>query len=260
MITSSASVIRSPVNISLLLLGLLLLPIFGLWVKRQESQARPALIPTKLWRNKVFTGICISVFLTWGTFNAFEQMANFFFQEVQDLTALGAAVRFLPAPVSGALAGLATGLLVHRIRADWIVVVASSVVCFAPLLMAIASPQSSYWAYAFIAVLLNPLGADALFTISNLLITSLFPGSTQGLAGGVFNTLAQVGKSVGLAISGLVANSVTANSTFKDKQSSAGLLEGYRAAFFYCLAANATTLIVSIWSLRKIGKVGLKRE
>lgn len=41
--------------------------------------------------------------------------------------------------------------------------------------------------------MVNPLGADALFTVANLLITSVFPRKTQALAGGVFNTISQVG-------------------------------------------------------------------
>jgi len=45
---------------------------------------------------------------------------------------------------------------------------------------------------AFLANIFNPTGADSLFTIANLLITSVFPTKTQALAGGVFNTVSQV--------------------------------------------------------------------
>ena len=45
---------------------------------------------------------------------------------------------------------------------------------------------------AFLANILNPVGADSLFTISNLVITSVFHENTQALAGGVFNTVSQV--------------------------------------------------------------------
>lgn len=45
---------------------------------------------------------------------------------------------------------------------------------------------------AFLANIFNPVGADSLFTIANLLITSVFHAKTQALAGGVFNTISQV--------------------------------------------------------------------
>ena len=128
-----------------------------------------------VWRNKVFTSICINVFLTWGAFNAFEQILSFFFQDVQRLSALQAALRFLPAPISGVLINLIMGLIIHRVRADWIVITAPIISCIAPLLMAIVNPQWLYWACAFPAIFLNPMAEGALFTTSNLLITSVFP-------------------------------------------------------------------------------------
>lgn len=118
----------------------------------------------------------------------------------------------------------------------------------------------TYWACAFPAVALNPVGADALFTVSNLVITSVFPAKTQALAGGVFNTIAQIGKSVGLATSGLIAASVTENSKWADKQSPQALMEGYRAAFWYTFAVSVGTALLFSWGLRGIGRVGMKRE
>ena len=79
--------------------------------------------------------------------------------------------------------------------------------------MAIASPKKSYWTCAFIANFLNPIGADEIFTVSNLLITSMFPPETQEVAGGVFNTVSPTWKNTGLALTALVANAVTAKST-----------------------------------------------
>lgn len=43
--------------------------------------------------------ICINVFIIWGAFNGFEQIINFFFQNVQELSVLDAALRFIPTPV-----------------------------------------------------------------------------------------------------------------------------------------------------------------
>ncbi len=232
---------RSPANISLLSLGLALVPAFIFWVGRQERLKHPALIPHALWRNKVFTSICINVFLTWGAFNAFEQILSFFFQDVQRLSALQAALRFLPAPISGVLINLIMGLIIHRVRADWIVITAPIISCIAPLLMAIVNPQWLYWACAFPAIFLNPMAEGALFTTSNLLITSVFPEKTQALAGGVFNTISQIGKSVSLALASLIANNVTARSSFEakfdcvDERLSGGFLVLFCTERYHCL-------------------------
>lgn len=242
------------------MLSVALLVSFVFWVGRQERLGRPALIPNSLWKNKVFSCICINVFCIWAAFNAFEQYQNFFFQEVQGLSPLDAAIRFLPAPISGALTNVVVGLVVHRIRADWIVISTSIPCVLASVLMAVAKPSWSYWRAAFLANLLNPIAADGIFTVSNLLITSMFPSKTQGAAGGVFNTVSQTGKSVGLALTALVANEVTKNSVYQEKFSPEALLVGYHAAFWFCVGLILVSLVISVWGLRKIGKVGIKSE
>lgn len=233
---------------------------FATWVERQERLGKPAIIPNSLWKNRSFTCICISVFMVWGAFNATEQLSSFYFQYVQRLTAIDTSVRFLPAPVGGVLANIVAGLVVHRVRADLAILIAVALACLSPLLMAIADPAWSYWICVFWAMFMNAIGADTLFTISNLLITSLFPAKKQAVAGGVYNAIAQIGKSVGLASSGAIASAVTARSTLADKESPMALLEGYRASFWYCFALYGATLFVTVWGLKKIGKVGVKKE
>ena len=96
--------------------------------------------------------------------------------------------------------------------------------------------------------------------MANLVIAASFPEKTQALAGGVFNTVAQVGKTVGLATSAVIAASTTNNSGFVEKESPSALMEGFRAAFWYCFALCLTSILINFWGLRKIGKVGLKRD
>lgn len=200
------------------------------------------------------------MFLTWGSFNAVETILTFFFQKVQLLTATEASIRFLPAPVSGAIANIFVGFIVHRVPANWLVLGGCALSALSPLIMAFAAPNSNYWSHAFLANVFNPAGADVLFTIANLLITSVFPPKTQGLAGGVFNTVSQIGKSVGLALVAVIAASVTKDSSYADKQSPDALLKGYNATFWFCFALILTTIAVSGWGLRRVGKVGHKRE
>lgn len=74
-------------------------------------------------------------------------------------------------------------------------------------------------------------GADTLFTIANLLITSVFPAKTQALAGGVCNTVAQIGKTVGLATTAGIASNIAAKEAQNGATNKEALLEGYKAAF-----------------------------
>ncbi|KAH7354550.1 major facilitator superfamily domain-containing protein [Pyrenochaeta sp. MPI-SDFR-AT-0127] len=260
LISEETAKIREPLTLGLLVTAVALVPAFILWVGRQEKLGRPAIIPNSLWRNRIFSVICIGVFITWGVFNAIESYLTLFFQDIQEISAIQTSIRFLPAPIAGALANVVMGLIAHKVRADYAVTVGVTFTSIGALLMCVIRPEWTYWACAFPAVFLNPIGADALFTVSNLVITSVFPARMQGLAGGVFNTIAQIGKSVGLATSAVIAASVTAHSRHHEKESPEALMEGFRAAFWYLFALSCATGLLFVWGLRSIGRVGMKRE
>lgn len=107
----------------------------------------------------------------------------------------------------------------------------------------------------FFATACSPICADVLFTVVNLVFTSGFPPQTHGLAGGVFNTVSNIGNSAGLAVTAVVASSVT----LAEKGSPIDtLMNGYRASYWLYFGANVLVLGVVAFGLRKIGKVGIK--
>lgn len=250
----------APASITLFSIAVLLVPIFAFYSLRQERLGSNIIIPPSLWKNRVFTCLCIAVFITWGIFNAVQFFLTLFFQKVQALSAIETSLRFLPMVVTGTSFNIATGWLVKHIRADILVLVAASITTVSPLLLALIDPSWSYWSCAFFAVACTPCCADTLFTVANLVITTIFPPQTHGLAGGVFNTISNIGNSVGLAITAVVASSVTLarHHNVKGEEDAMGLMEGYRATFWFCLAADVVVLGVVGLGLRRIGKVGVK--
>lgn len=155
---------------------------------------------------------------------------------------------------------LSTGLLVHRIRADFLVLFTSFLCAGSPLLMAIIHPDWSWWYCAFWAVLLIPLSADVIFTVANLIITDVFSPNTQALAGAVFNTVAQFGNSLGIMTMAVISSTVTTHSGYAVKKSPQALMQGYRAVFWTCFGLSLCACAVGLLGLRRVGKVGLKRE
>lgn len=256
--TGDIANIKSAESISVLIIGLALLPTFALWAYRRETSGKTVLIRNSIWRNKAFSSVCINVFLTWASFNATETFVTFLFQDVQKHSATAASIRFLPEPVTGTVANILMGLYVHRLQADWALVVSFIASAISPLLLAVMREDASYWEFEFPAVALIPISTDVLYTISQLIITAEFDERTQALAGGVFNTVGQIGKTVGLALSAVVASSVTRKLGSNNHEDD--LLRGYRAAWWFTFAAAVTCIIVTVLGLRNIGKVGLKRE
>lgn len=255
-VTVDMSAISQPANIAMLVLSALLFPAFAVWAHSQEKRGRPALIPNSLWSNAIFRSISLLSFLAWATVTANQYFIALFFEKVQLLSAFATSLRFLPLVVSGVLANVVTGALVRRVRADILIAGAVLLSAATPLLMALADPALPYWSMAFPAALLSPIAADVVLTIANLSITSIFPPEKHGLAGGVTNTLAQLGTSFGLNLTTILASAVTLHSSQSGKSTPQALDTGYRASFWASFAATVVMLMLIFPGLGKIGKVG----
>ena len=260
MVTSSTSTLRHPPNIALLALSATLMPTFVFWVGRQEKLGRPAVIPNSIWRKTAFTSICITVFLCWAQFNAFGYFATLFIQNIQHISPLQTALRYLPQVICGFATNMLTGYLLDKVSAGILVLIASLLSASAPLLFATASPSWTYWAAAFPAMCLAPVSTDVLFSVSNHVITATFNKKDQALAGGIFATVSQLGNSIGLAMTAMVASLVTMGTDAKGQSvDPAAILKGYRAAFWLCFAGAVVSCTVGGVGLRRSGKVGLKK-
>lgn len=269
MVTIGYNNISQPQNIVLLVISVLLLPVFSLWVKRQVRHNRAALIPNSVWRNLPFSFICMAMFFTWAAFNAFQYISTLFFQEVQNMSALQASIRFLPMAVVGVLTNTIAAHLVAKVDVNVLLGISAVITAVSPILMAVASPEWTYWTATFIAMALSPINGDVLWTVSSLVICRAFPADSQALAGGVFNTISQLGNSVGLAVTAAIAASVSAHDqdggssagdSTKDIETAVRLLEGYRAAYWTIFGGMVLVCAASFLGLRKLGKVGVKQD
>jgi MFS family permease len=262
-----ASAMRDkPHIIALLAIAALLIPFFIFWEGRQERLGGPAVLPNSIWRRSEFTAVCVSVFLTWSWFNAFGYWATLYFQVSQQLDALQTALRFLPLVAAGLGTNVVAAMVMDRVNAGLLGLIGGVISAIAPLLFALQDLSWTYWAAAFPAIIISVISTDLLFNISNLVITTNFPSKSQGLAGGVFNTVAQLGNSIGLAVTAMIASAVS-DAAGRDTTATSGeltydssLLQGYRSSFWVCFAAAVVSTIVSSLGLRDAGKVGKKKD
>ncbi|KAI1368116.1 MFS general substrate transporter [Xylaria arbuscula] len=260
--TLSADVnnIRDASSIALLTISVISIPAFIGWMHYRVKRNRTALMPNALWKSLVFTSICIMVLFSTAVTNCIELYSSLFFQEVQSASALGASLRILPSLIAGALINLSAGLFVNRVPVMWSVLATAVLSTAAPLIMAVIGPATPYWYGAFFAQILAPLSCDILFTIGLLVISDVFPPHTQALGGAVFNTCAQLGTAIGLSVTSLISRAVTDASEYEDVTSPSALLTGYKAVFWTLFAWMALVSVISVPGLRKVGRIGLKRD
>ncbi|KAI4153295.1 MAG: hypothetical protein LQ340_002413 [Diploschistes diacapsis] len=256
-VAENSSSIKTPLNATLLTLSLLAIPCFAMWMNHQEKRGAPALIPNSLW-NTTFSSICIMVTFSFAEMQAMELLASLFFGNVQELSPLQSSLRLLPGVVVATFATLSVGHFVHKLSIRWTLLALSIISSIAPLLMALANPVLPYWYEAFPAQVLYPLVVDSIFLVSALVISESFTERDQAVAGAVINTIANMGQSLGLAFIAVVTNSVTQSKS--DMGSVEGLLEGYRAGFWAAFAWMLLNAVVGTLGLKKVGKVGIKRD
>lgn len=250
---------RRPENIIFSIISILLVPIFLYWVRRQERLGLPAIIPNSIWRRTEFTFICITVFLMWAAFNAFGYWSTLLFQNIQHVSAIDTSLRFLPLVVASILSNVVAASLVDKVPAAAILLIGCALSTISPLLLATLNPTWSYWAAEFMAMSLSPIGSDLLFNIASLVITASFPKGEQARAGGIFNTVAQLGNSFGVAVTAVLSANVAQSDSLREIPIEA-TLKGYQSAFWMCFAASLIGCFTASLGLRHSGKVGIKRD
>jgi MFS family permease len=265
-LSADLTTIRSPKTISLLLLSILLLAAFPLWMSHRTRTHRPALVPNTLWFNLPFTSTCIMVALSYGVMNSIELFSSLYFQEIQHASTLTTSLYLLPNLATGVVINITVGFFVHRVSARWLVAGSALICAASPLIMALMPSEWKYWKLALWAQIFAPFSADVLFTVGLIIVSSSFPEDTQGLAGAVFNTVAQFGMSLGMGSCQVVALGVQGGGSgsggegaFDDGEGGA-LLKGYRASYWLMFGYMLVCGGIAVVGLRKAGKVGLKRE
>jgi len=108
-------------------------------------------------------------------------------------------------------------------------------------------------------MLLLPLSVDVGYTVANLIITDSFPIHTQALAGAVFNTMAQFGMSIGIAVMAVVSSSISQTHESSGSNNGEVLMKGYRAVFWVCFGLMVLTVPVGVWGLRGAKETGRRK-
>ncbi|KAJ7726975.1 major facilitator superfamily domain-containing protein, partial [Mycena olivaceomarginata] len=247
---------RTPYIIASLVIGVVLIVAFIFWEHRLETKEglRPPLMKLTLWTRARgrFAVIQIIAFLEWSAFLSWYFWVQVYYEDFVKLTPVHTAVRLLPMTVAGLLCNVFVMLAVGRIDFAVLIAVGTSFTGIGALLFALIQPSAPYWAYGFPSPIVSVFGADFVFAAGTLFVAKISLPHEQSLAGGIFQTLTQLGTAFGLAITTIVHNAVGGGSTGHDAP-----LEAYQAAQWTAFGmAMLCTLLGAIF-LRGVGAVGV---
>lgn len=252
----------SPMVLTLLIISCLLLPAFIVWELRLEKLGLrpPPLLKLSIFKSRTYCAAQAVSFIFWAAFNNFLVFATYFYQYYQGLSVLETTLRFLPTGVAGVITICVASQILSRVSGYAVVLWGTACVSVACLLFAVPiPPDTSYWAYGFPAMIILTIGADTLYPCTALFVMQSVPEDDQAMGAAIFQTLSQVGRSIGLAIATAIQIAVTKHQNtanvggLEDKEA---LLSGYRAAYWFSFAIGVASIAIAAYSFRGAGKLG----
>lgn len=188
-----------------------------------ESKASNPLVPLDaITRDTLFVLACIG--LGWSCFGIWVFYTWQIFEVERGLTPLLATAQFSPCAVSGFIAAIATGLLLHKVGPQRTMLISMCAFTTGITLMAFAPVNQIYWAQTFVSVVIMPWGMDMSFPSATIIMSNSVKREHQGIAASLVNTVVNYSISIGLGIAG----------TVETRENGGGLnvLKGYRSAYY----------------------------
>ncbi|KAI5889843.1 MFS general substrate transporter [Schizophyllum commune H4-8] len=252
--------------IALLVVGVFLVGVFLCWQwyleRVQDNPNAPYSVwtPPPLMRPSLFArargryGVQMLIaFLNWCVFMGWQFWAQLFYQNYQGYGPMLAGIRFIPMFVTGVLCNVFIAQFVAHISLVWLMLSGTLITSVAALLFGVIDPNAPYWAFGFPAAITSVFGADFVFAAGTLFIAKISKPHEQSVSGGLFQTMIQLGTSMGIAVSTVVFDNV-------QKMSGKTPLDAYRAAQWTAFGFGALASVLAFIFLRGVGVVGHKEE
>ncbi|KAI0042428.1 MFS general substrate transporter [Auriscalpium vulgare] len=217
----------------------------GFFILEARLDPYIASLPPRTWRYKnvpILGAVAFVPFFWWCAM--FLQLMPLF-QNVYHWSAIMTAVRFLPTGVFGGGIAGPSGLFPKYVNPKWTILGGLVLDIIATILLALGDTREKYWSILFPAFIIGTMGTMVVYTNTNIALFMNTPPEIAGVTGAIFNSSAQLGIAVGLAV-------VTTISTSIDKKRvAAGKDVGYHGiadGFWFVLAVVAAeALAVVIW-------------
>lgn len=107
---------------------------------------------------------------------------------------------------------------------------------------------------------LAAFGADTVYPCLGLFTTQALPRKDQSIAGAMFQTVASMGRAMFLPITSAIQYSVQDRLKLNGTGERPALLQGLRSVEYFCFALMMSSLLMTVFGLRNIGKIGLLKK
>ncbi|RYP12697.1 hypothetical protein DL765_007197 [Monosporascus sp. GIB2] len=167
----------------------------------------------------------------WGCFGIWIYYSWQFLLVLRTESPLLATAHFSPVAISGAVAAILTGALMHRMGPPLVMLCALLAFTVGAVLIATMPVGQTYWAQTFVATLIAPFGMDMSFPAATLILSDAMPRRHQGIAASLVSTVVNYSISIALGFAGTVDVNVNNGGLTK-----ADVLKGYRGGLYMAIS------------------------
>jgi len=203
------------------------------WVAKQP------LLPADLFAVPCVTPLLFALLFFYGTLGIVLLYGTQYFQNILHATPLQVVAWYVPMVLGGFALALIEGLILHLVSGRILLIISAFGALGCQLLFANLPDNPNYWAWLFPAMLLGTIGIDLSITLASVFVTTQLPKAKQGLAGGLLNSVLQLGVALLLGFSDILqANTVD----------EVGLKNSYKNTFWLGVGSGAAGLVVvTLW-------------
>jgi hypothetical protein len=197
------------------------------------------ILPADIFAVKAMTPLVVALLMLYGTMGIYLLYGTMYFQNIMGASPLQVVAWFTPMVVGGLIITAVEGFILHLVPGRILLVIAAAGATLSMLLPALMPRGANFWAWVFPAGICATIGIDVSYTVMTVFVTTSLPSARQGLAGGLINSVLQLGIALCLGFTDIL-QSFTVDSQ--------GLMRSYKNTFWFGVGVAATSLVmVAIW-------------
>jgi len=195
------------------------------------------LLPRDIFAVKAMVPLTVSVWLLIGTVGIFLLYGTQYLENIMGASPLQVVAWYVPMVLGGLILSTVEGFILHLVPGRILLIISGLGAIGAQLLLALVPIGGNYWAWIFPAMVLGTVGIDLSYNLMAVFITTQLPRAHQGLAGGLINSVLQLGVALILGLADIVQ-------TYTVEE--AGLGKSYKNTFWFGVALGTTSLVLMI--------------
>jgi EmrB/QacA subfamily drug resistance transporter len=210
-----------------------------------ELKTKHPLVRLGIFRQANLRNANLAIMTVFGAYVSFQFIGTLYLQNLLGWSSLETALGFLPAGLIVAFLSPNAGKVADRIGTERMVAAGMTLFVVGYALFLRIGPSSDYVATVLPTIVLIGLGFAITFPALNMQATNGVGDNEQGLASGLFNTSAQVGGAIVLAITTAVIGSQSHGVT-----APSGMLSAYKPALVVVTGITVLGTLIGFLGLR----------